>query len=115
MPLPFFHHRSCYIGGLLVVLVTILSIADARKEILIPCQNGSIDLKDCIVIHDAQCHVAISTRETLLEVYCRVPLLVPIMKFPVEVQTFYTGTIILAFSGTVFLYCPFIKRIQLMV
>jgi len=28
-------------------------------------------------IHSAQCHVAISTRETLLEVYCHVPLLVP--------------------------------------
>jgi hypothetical protein len=31
------------------VFVTLLSIADAWKEMLIPCQNGSIDLKDCIM------------------------------------------------------------------
>lgn len=66
-------------------------------------------------IHDAQCHVAISTRETLLEVYSRVPLLLPIMKFPVQIQTFYTSIMVLAFSGTIFLYCPFIKQIQLMI
>lgn len=114
MPLPFFHHRCCYIVGLLVVLVTLLSIADAWKEMLIPCQNGSIDLKDCIMPFKMHCALLPFQQGRLLEMYCRVPLLLPIMKFPVQIQTFCTS-IILAFSGAVFLYWPFIKQIRLII
>ena len=56
MPVPFFHHRSCYLFTLLIVLVTLLSAANPWKELLIPNQNGRSDLKDCImpfVMHSA--------------------------------------------------------------
>lgn len=99
LPLPFFHHRSCYILTLLIVLVTLLSAANPWKELLIPNQNGSSDLKVCImpfVMHSAPLPVQ---QRGLYWKYCCFPLLLLTMKFSVQIQTFYRRFMILAFSG----------------
>jgi hypothetical protein len=75
MSLLFFHHRCCYIVGLLVVLVTLLSICRCLDRNPYPMSEWQ---------HWSE----------------RLHYTIP-------------SIMILAFSGTLFMYCPFIKQIHL--
>lgn len=106
---------SCYIVGLLVVLVTLLSLADTWKEILIPCQNASIDMKACIMPFMMHSAMLPFQQERLYWRCITVSLSFAHNEVSCSNTDFYASIMILAFSGTIFLYYLFIKRIQFLI